>query len=80
LRSVVQPALTNVSTTNAVVDSSSPGQIQLSAVHNNNDIGLYPKSAKAVKDDKKYNLFANSNTTPPENDFKIMRTKRVLSW
>jgi len=32
-------------------------QTQLSAVDNNNDIGRYPSSAKAVKDDKKY-LFA----------------------
>jgi len=26
--------------------------------------------AKAAQDDKKRNLFANSNTTPPEYDFK----------
>jgi len=39
LRSEVQPTQTNVSTANVVVDSSSPGQIQLSVVHNNNDIG-----------------------------------------
>jgi len=39
LRSGVQPAQTNVSTANAVVDSSSPIQIQLSAFHNDNDIG-----------------------------------------
>jgi len=31
------------------MDSSSPIQIQLSAVHNNIDIGRYPNSAKAVK-------------------------------
>jgi len=37
LRSEVQPAQTNMSTTNAVVGSSSPIQTQLSAVHN--DIG-----------------------------------------
>jgi len=41
-----------VSTANAVVDSSSPIQAQLSAVHNNNDIGWYPHSAKAIKDEK----------------------------
>jgi len=34
LRSDVQPAQTNVSTANAVVDSLSPIQTQLSAVHN----------------------------------------------
>jgi len=39
LRSKVQPAQTNVGTANAFVDSSSPIQIQLSEVHNNNDIG-----------------------------------------
>jgi len=39
LRSEVQPAQTNVSTANAVVDSSRPIQTQLSVVHNNNDIG-----------------------------------------
>jgi len=49
LRSEVQPVQTNVSTTNAVTDSSSPVQtqllphrflmLQLPAVHNNNDIG-----------------------------------------
>jgi len=49
LRSDVQPAQTNVSTTNAVVDSSSPIQTQLSAVHNNNYIGWYPNSAKNCK-------------------------------
>jgi len=42
-----------MSTTNVVVDSSSPIQTQLSAVHNNNDIGSYPNSAKAVKDGRK---------------------------
>ena len=47
-------------------------QTNLSAVHNNNDIGWYPYSAKAAKVWQKvvYNLFANSNTTPPEYDFK----------
>jgi len=30
---------TDVSTANVVVDSSSPIQTQLSAVHNNNDMG-----------------------------------------
>jgi len=49
LRSGVQPAQTNVSTANAVVDSSSPIQIQLSAFHNDNDIGWYPNSAKVIK-------------------------------
>jgi len=51
LGSEVQPAQANVSTTNAVVDSSRPIQTQLSVVHNNNDILMigYPKSAKAVK-------------------------------
>jgi len=39
LRSEVQPAQTDVSTANAVVDSSNPIHTQLSAVHNNNDIG-----------------------------------------
>jgi len=39
LRSEVQPAQTNASTANAVVDISSPIQTQLSIVHNNNDIG-----------------------------------------
>jgi len=39
LKSEVQPAQPNVSTTSAVVDSSSPIQTQLSAVDNNNDIG-----------------------------------------
>jgi len=39
LRSKVQTAQTNVGTANAIVDSSSPIQIQLSEVHNNNDIG-----------------------------------------
>jgi len=39
LRSEVQPAQTNVSTANAVVDSSSPIKIQSSAVHSNNDTG-----------------------------------------
>jgi len=39
LRSEVQPAQTNVSTANAVVDSSSPIQSQLSTIHNNNYIG-----------------------------------------
>jgi len=64
LRCEVQPAQTNVSTANLVVNSSSSIHTQLSAVHNNIDIGWYPNSAKAVKDDKKYNLFANSITTP----------------
>ena len=31
---------------------------------------MIAKSRKAVKDEKKYNLLANSNTTPPENNFK----------
>jgi len=56
LRSEGQPAQTNVtvSNANAFVDSSSPVQTQLSAVHNNNDIyGWYPNSAKAVKEDRK---------------------------
>jgi len=39
LRSEVQPAQTNVSTANAVVNSSRPIRTQLSAVHNNGDIG-----------------------------------------
>jgi len=39
LRCEVQPAQTDVSTANAVMDSSSPIQTQSSAVHNNNDIG-----------------------------------------
>jgi len=34
---------------------------------------------KLYKDDKKYNLFANSNTAPPEYDFKKMRMERVLA-
>jgi len=80
LRSEVRPTQTNVSTANAVVDISSPVQTQSSAVHDNNDIWWHPNSAKALKDDKKNNLFANSNTTPRECDFKIMRTERVLSW
>jgi len=69
LSSEVQPAQTNVTvnTANAVVDSSSPVQTQLSALHHNNDIGRYPNSAKAVPEDKVgCNLSANSNTTPPE--------------
>jgi len=49
VRSEVQPTQTNVSTANAAVHSSNPIQIQLSAVHNNNDSGLYPNSAKAIK-------------------------------
>ena len=63
---------TDVSTANVVVDSSSPIQTQLSAVHNNNDMGWYPYSAKAAKGWQKVvcNLFANSNTTPPVYDFK----------
>jgi len=56
LRTEVQPAQTNVSTANAVVDSSRSIQTQLSVVHNNNDIGWCPNSAKAVKDDKKVRL------------------------
>jgi len=41
----------------------------------------YPNSAKAVKDDKKvYDLFANTNTTPPECNFKQMQTEHLLSW
>jgi len=48
LRSKVQPAQTNESTANVVEDSSSPIQTPLSAVHNNDDIGWYPNSAKAV--------------------------------
>jgi len=49
LRSKVQPAQTNERTANVVEDSSSPIQTPLSAVHNNNDdIGWYPNSAKAV--------------------------------
>jgi len=39
LRSDVQPAQTDVSTTNTVVDISSSIQSQLSAVYNNDDIG-----------------------------------------
>jgi len=39
LRSEVQPAQNDVSTANADVDSSGPVRTQLSAVHNNNDIG-----------------------------------------
>jgi len=39
LRSEVQPAQTNVTTENVVVDSSSSIHIQLSAVHNTNDTG-----------------------------------------
>jgi len=31
---------------------------------------MKPNSAKDVKDDKKYNLFANSTATAPEYDFK----------
>jgi len=63
-----------------VVDSSSPIQTQLSAVDNNNDIGWYPNSAKAVKDAKKY-LFANSNSLQLHLDtVSKMRTERVFSW
>ena len=51
LKNEVQPAQTNVSTTNVVLDSSSPIQTQMSAVHNNNDVGLYANSAKSVKDE-----------------------------
>jgi len=78
LRSEVQPAQTNVSTANAVVDSTSPIQTQLSAVHDNIHIGWYPNSGKAVKDDKKYNRFANSNTTPPKYDFKNANGARAF--
>ena len=38
------------------MDSLSPIQAELSAIHNNNYIGWYSKSGKAVKDDKKHNL------------------------
>jgi len=40
----------------------------------------YPNSAKVEKDDKNVHLFANTNTTPPEYNFKQMRTERVRSW
>jgi len=61
LRGEVQLAQTNVSTAYAVVGSSSAIQTQVSVVHNNNDIGLYANSAKAVKwmTEVAYNLFAN---------------------
>jgi len=39
LRSDVQPAQTDASTANAVVDISSSIQSQLSVVYNNDDIG-----------------------------------------
>jgi len=50
---VVQPAQTNnnESTVNVVLDYSSPIRAQLSAVHNNIDIGLYSNLAKTVKVD-----------------------------
>jgi len=69
LRSEVQPEQTNASTAN-VVDSSWPIQTQLSAVYNNNDIGLYANSVKAVQDDKKYILLAHMYASPPEYNFK----------
>ena len=75
----VQPAQPNVSTANAVVDSSSPIQTQLSAVDNNNDIGWYPNSAKAVKDAKKY-LFANSNLLCVERLSVLWRSICVASF
>jgi len=78
LRSEVQLAQTNENTVNVVVDSSSLIQTQLSAVHNNNDIGVKPDSANAAKDDRKYNLLANSNTTPLEIISKRMRIEHVL--
>jgi len=59
LRSEVQPAQTNASTPN-LVNSSNPIQTRVSAILNNSDIGLYPKSTKALKDDRKYTLLANA--------------------
>jgi len=47
-----------------------PLQTQLSAVHNDNDIGLYVNSAKAITNDRKYTLLETSYTPPPEYDFK----------
>jgi len=42
----------------------------LSAVHNDNDIGLYVNSAKAITNGRKYTLLENSYTPPPVYDFK----------
>jgi len=63
LRRKVQPAQTNDSTTNIVVDKWCLIQTHLSAVGNNNDIGLYANSAKALSDDRKCTLSANSYKT-----------------
>jgi len=52
------------------VDVLSPIQTQFSAAHNDNNIGLYANSAKAVRVDRKYIVLANSYTPPPEYDFK----------
>jgi len=72
LRREVQPAHTNESTAK-IVGSSSPIQTQLSAIRSNNDIGLYPNSEKAVKDDRKHfnPLLANSYTVTPENCIEV---------
>ena len=67
LRSKVQPAQANVSTAKTVVvlwivqDQFRVSCLQFTIIL----ICMIPNSAKAIKDDKKYNLFTNSNTTPP---------------
>ena len=82
MRSEVQPAQNNESAADVVVDRLSPIQTQLFAVHNNNDIGLYPNSTKAVKDDRKYTLMTNccSLRLHLNTISKRMRMERVLSW
>jgi len=68
----------NASTTNVVVDSSSLIKTQLSAVHNNNDIGLYANSAKAVTESTPFwrtRIHLHLNTIS-----KRMEIKHVLSW
>jgi len=44
-------------------------QTQFSAVCNDNGIGLYVNSAKAVTNDRKCTLLSNSYTLQPEYDF-----------
>ena len=53
----------------------------MSAVRNYNDIGLYVNSAKAVADDRKSTLLANSYTLlPPEYDLKNDANAARASW
>jgi len=52
----------------------------LSAVRNDNDIGLYVNSAKAVTDDRKSTFSQARMYFHLDMIFKRMRMERVLSW